>query len=525
MDLQNNDKESVNLWTTLDENHLKQKQDENKTSSEERTAVPPDPQNDDVHSIRDTFCLALNILGCFFYMMNYYIVHSSSVQFVNSLGLSDAMSGLIIGAMPWAAMFSSFVFSFWSNTCYRAPLLTSGAFLTAGNVLYASAYRSQSFGMALMGRFLTGLGGPKSLNRRYIADTTPLAKRTVVNAFFGVATAMGSALGPAIAIALDEADFQFELPIYGNVILNGMTGPGYVMGILWLLYTIILAISFAEPDRVGLDEQRAKELAQLKSNDCADDDIENLANFASDSSNLETNYYNENINDEVQITEHEKCLGKMHHVRADITPAVQICMFLLFSKMFTVESVISAAPMITKNRYGWSVQKIGALGTIVGCVTIPISMFIGYISRYREDRLIMLGLMTIAAFGMGFLIDVTDFIGSPTDTYNEDKVLAVGPWRYTLGYSLVVCSVQAFDGVAGSVLSKVIPTSLASGTLNSGLLATTVGTFGRACGDAFITIVGLVDLRHVLNMLFVPSFLILALDLALIWWNYGILYA
>ncbi len=57
-----------------------------------------------------------------------------------------------------------------------------------------------------------------------VLDTTPLSKRTGVNAFFGVATAMGSALGPAIAIALDEADFEFQVPIYGNVIFNGMTG-------------------------------------------------------------------------------------------------------------------------------------------------------------------------------------------------------------------------------------------------------------------------------------------------------------
>ncbi len=248
------------------------------------------------------------------------------------------------------------------------------------------------------------------------------------------------------------------------------------MGMFWLLYTSILAISFAEPDRVGLDEQRAKELAKLNLDDGGNGDIETSPHSASDTSKLETKYHNENFDDEVQINEHEKCLGKAHHVRANITSAVQICMFLLFSKMFTVESVISAAPMITKNRYGWSVRKIGALGTIVGCLTIPISMFIGYISRYREDRLIMLGLMSIAAFGMGFLIDITDFVETPTETYNEGKILAVGPWRYTLGYSLVVCSVQAFDGVAGSVLSKVIPTFLASGTLNSGLLATTVGT-------------------------------------------------
>ncbi len=33
------------------------------------------------------------------------------------------------------------------------------------------------------------------------------------------------------------------------------------------------------------------------------------------------------------------------------------------------------------------------------------------------------------------------------------------------------CSVQAFDGVVGSMLSKVIPTALATGTL-----ATVVGT-------------------------------------------------
>ena len=137
--------------------------------------------------------------------------------------------------------------------------------------------------------------------------------------------------------------------------------------------------------------------------------------------------------------------------------------------MCTVESVICAAPMITKNRYGWNVHNIGSLGAIVGCFTIPISMFIGYISRYHEDILLMLGLMTIAVCGMGFLLDVTDLVATPTETYNEGSFFAVGPWRYILGCSLVVHSVQSFDGVAGSALSKVIPTSFAAGTLNSGL--------------------------------------------------------
>lgn len=79
----------------------------------------------------------------------------------------------------------------------------------------------------------------------------------------------------------------------------------------------------------------------------------------------------------------------------------------------------------------------------------------------------MLWLISIATFGMGLLIDVTDFVSTETETYNEGHTLAVGPYRYISGYLLVFCSVQAFDGVVGSVLSKVIPTALATGTLVS----------------------------------------------------------
>ena len=150
-----------------------------------------------------------------------------------------------------------------------------------------------------------------------------------------------------------------------------------------------------------------------------------------------------------------------------LTLPVRICMFLLFSKMFTVESVISAASMVTKNRYSWAVHQVGTLGTIVGCLTIPISIFIGWVSQYREDRVLMVWLMSFAAFGMALLVDVTDFVSTDTETYNEGHPLAVGPHRYIAGYLLVFCSVQAFDGVVGSVLSKVIPTALATGTLVS----------------------------------------------------------
>jgi len=551
---------------------------------------PPSPQP--CGSFKESFSLFLNILACFLYMMNYYIVEPSSTRYANALGVGDSMSGLIIGAMPWAAISSAIVYSVWSNRCYKAPLLTSGVLLTLGNVLYATAYRHGSITMALCGRFLTGLGGPRSLNRRYIADTTPLARRTAVNAAFGTATAMGAALGPATAIMLDGVNIAFDVPVYGTVYLNGMTGPGFFMGGLWVAFTVVMALTFDEPRRSGLEEQMRKELLETEAgatmtNTLPVPMLDGISPLKSEyeMSNLDASSNNhirrqlnstsggeETINylDDVRETrvldsfgcptpdEREICnrseiccpsandgsraLDRIPHenyagsdgrtmwqqakfIAAQISFPVRICMFLLFSKMFTVESVISAASMVTKNRYSWAVHQVGTLGTIVGCLTIPISIFIGWASQYREDRVLMIWLMSFAVLGMALLIDVTDFVSAETATYNEDRPMAVGPYRYIAGYLLVFCSVQAFDGVVGSVLSKVIPTALATGTLNSGLLATVIGTFGRACGDVFITSVGYINLRHIMNLLFVPSFVILLLDLILICYNYDSLTA
>ncbi|KAL7537776.1 hypothetical protein ACHAXR_008064 [Thalassiosira sp. AJA248-18] len=535
---------------------------------------PPPPGA--ANSLRNRCSLFLNIFACFLYMMNYYIVEPSSTRYANALGSGDAMSGLLIGAMPWAAIFSAIAYSIWSNTCYRAPLLTSGLLLTAGNVLYSTAYRHQSISMALCGRFLTGLGGPRSMNRRYIADTTPVAQRTTVNAAFGTATAMGAALGPATAIMLDSVDIQFDIPLYGTVYLNGMTGPGFLMASLWIVFTLIMALTFEEPQRSGLQEQMRMELLSsstmpLSSSPRSEYEMSNL-DASKKTTTAEKNQYSSTggQNNESNTTKddiphpgtdvldscgcpteggREICptianvdspgnqgnskdnsggdsiWQQAKFISNQITLPVRICMFLLFSKMFTVESVISACSMVTKNRYQWAVNQVGMLGTIVGCLTIPISVFIGWVSQYREDRVLMIWLMSFAALGMGLLIDVTDFVSTETDTYNEGHPLAVGPHRYIAGYLLVFCSVQAFDGVVGSVLSKVIPTALATGTLNSGLLATVIGTFGRAFGDVFITSVGYIDLRQIMNLLFVPSFVILVLDLILICYNYDSLTA
>ena len=69
--------------------------------------------------------------------------------------------------------------------------------------------------MALSGRFIAGLGAPKCIIRRYMADTTPVSLRTSVNAGFGMVVAAGSAMGPAMDVILNKYEYTLAVPFLG----------------------------------------------------------------------------------------------------------------------------------------------------------------------------------------------------------------------------------------------------------------------------------------------------------------------
>jgi hypothetical protein len=196
---------------------------------------------------------------------------------------------------------------------------------------------------------------------------------------------------------------------------------------------------------------------------------------------------------------------------------------LLFAKVFVIESLVSATSALSKNRYGWQVQQVGTLGCINGLTVIPLSILIGRLSMSYQDRVLMVWLLGIGIFGLLLLVDISDLVDTPTPTYNEDNFFAVNHYRYVIGYFLTYVSIQSFEGVIGSALSKVIPTALASGTLNSGLLATLVDSLGRASGDMFISFVGFINLRQLMNLLFIPGLSILITCLIVVRKHFDIL--
>jgi MFS family permease len=56
------------------------------------------------------------------------------------------------------------------------------------------------------------LGGARAINRRYISDHVPIKQLTSASAAFVSASALGMAVGPAIASLLSSVDFKVFQP-------------------------------------------------------------------------------------------------------------------------------------------------------------------------------------------------------------------------------------------------------------------------------------------------------------------------
>ncbi|RHY22452.1 hypothetical protein DYB32_009497 [Aphanomyces invadans] len=192
----------------------------------------------------------LNMFSTFLYMTNYYIVAPTSGEYATLLGYlrhivvggclkrccrgTAALSGIIVGMTPVASMLSAVLYSWWANKSFRHPLLFSSVCLVLGNFLYAIALSYNSITMVLIGRVLNGLGGARSINRRYIADNYSREERTGASAQFVTYSALGMSAGPAMAAVLNYIPDNWR--IFGYLI-TVETSPG------WLMFGTILSPS------------------------------------------------------------------------------------------------------------------------------------------------------------------------------------------------------------------------------------------------------------------------------------------
>eukprot|EP00903_Cladosiphon_okamuranus_P007004 g6815.t1 len=495
----------------------------------------------------------INLTTTFLYMTNYYIVGPTSAEYAAALGGSPAISGLIIGMTPIAACFSCLLYSWWTNTSFRGPLLLCSVLLIVGNFLYGLALTYDAFWMVLVGRMLIGLGGARGVNRRYIADTIPIVDRTAYSAAFVAAGAVGMAFGPAISAVFNGINFSVA-----GVKFNGLTNPGWIMFVLWVILGWIIQTEFREPSHylsggfdLGSDEEPSAsktptharllrnhaavagesgklastggdaavaygstatataavagienggEPADHESSKLLDGGAAGAAGAGAEAEDEDEDEDEDDADEDVEYGSGGDLSGAGRKKRCGglgaITPPLGFCLFGYFVNKLITEAVMSSAPVLTQNMFDWSVGEVGMLMAVLGLVVLPVNATVGRLSTSYEDRVLLQALAVLA--GIGCLV-IVDFNVSPFE-YTEAQ--------YIVGVSLIFVAMQAHEGVVMSITSKIIPVELARGTWNSGFLATEAGTFGRFVGDALITVLGVMTLSWLDFLLFLPSALL-----------------
>jgi hypothetical protein len=196
--------------------------------------------------------LYINLFVTFVYLANQYVVAPTSGEYARLVGMTPAMSGVIIGLCPAAALVSSLLYSYWSNHSFKQPLLVCIACGILGNLVYAAALQCDSSYMLILGRLLTGFGGPRVISRRYIADHVPAEKRLLASSEFVTAGAMGLACGPLISSLVERSGLTFRWMAFGGRTLvwyQPETAPGWIMALLWLIALALVIPFFAEPEQ------------------------------------------------------------------------------------------------------------------------------------------------------------------------------------------------------------------------------------------------------------------------------------
>jgi len=118
---------------------------------------------------------------------------------------------------------------------YKQPLNISYAAMILGNVLYALAYRANFLYLILIGRIVTGFGFISFMyTKRYCSDPriVGIRRRTTLASWLVIGQGLGFSVGPFIGGLLYKIGFA-------NKVFNGMTSPGWVMSVIWVLFWIL----------------------------------------------------------------------------------------------------------------------------------------------------------------------------------------------------------------------------------------------------------------------------------------------
>eukprot|EP00536_Pseudo-nitzschia_multiseries_P005683 jgi/Psemu1/254737/estExt_Genewise1Plus.C_1090050 len=474
--------------------------------------------------------MILNLASILFYTTNYYIIAPTANRYAVVLGADGAYGATLIGASSFSAIIAALFYSFWyTRYSFKSGLIFSTICPLVGNLIYALAISFDSMALAIGGRFLCGFGSAEVINRQLISTCVSFKQITRASAFFVAAGAMGMSIGPLIAAILDDTtgrdllvDLYLPFTPAGGIVFNSFTSPGFFMAMLWLAELLCLIFFFNEPDRInGKVEEDNKDTS----------DTETTSLIKTDYGSME---HGRASNDSMSIGDKSMSASSLILVN----PGLPVTLLLFCYVELADEVLISSCSMIVRRYFEWRGATAGYMVAALGALVLPANFVVEIFSRRVSERFIMkvaVWFIVVCCFGIfnyqGLYYDV---IGISTygqfDPINIDQLKylrlsgePVGrlftdakefPYDWTYGVavyitflSLIFAGTIVLEGVTTSIMAQVTPPKLNTCFLNSGLLATLIGTLGRVLSDSMITLAALLDI-HVfidfVNATFLP---------------------
>lgn len=179
------------------------------------------------------------------YTMNQYVILPNNFLFIHYLGYHELWTGLVLAVTPLGSILGQTLYFKIQNT-YKLPLMLSCFSFILGNLLYVLAYSFNSIVLMFIGRFLIGMGGARSVIRRYFIEHFSNDKLSYYSFYFVSIVYVGIALGPAISFI----SYLFPDLNKGIIMLNHFTYPAFIPLIIWIAYFFIFLILYS--DFVGI---------------------------------------------------------------------------------------------------------------------------------------------------------------------------------------------------------------------------------------------------------------------------------
>ena len=155
---------------------------------------------------------------------------------------------------------------------------------------------------------------------------------------------------------------------------------------------------------------------------------------------------------------------------------VIVILFIFLINKIGQEIVVSGVPTICGVMFGWNSQTIGYYMSFMGAIVLPSAILVGRLADGLSDKSITQYLAYFSLLCIAVIINT--------------NIIQYSSIQYIIGNIFLFSFLSTIEGVLMALLSKLISPKLATGTFNSGLLATEAGNIGRVIGDMSITFLG-----------------------------------